>query len=155
MLEKKIEITQEIDRRELFGNLDVNLDIIKEETGVEIFQRDNTLILRAEEQAGIDHAEHVIGEMTAVIQAGEVLDKQKMQYIIALDKEGVSYSQSKVDKDIICFTHKGKPLKPKTLGQKQYVNSIRYKDVVFGIGPAGTGKTYIAEIGRASCRERV
>ncbi len=143
-MEKKIEITQEIDRRELFGNLDVNLDIIKEETGVEIFQRDNCLILKGEASEQADRVERILKEMTTVIQAGENLDRQKMDYIIALDKEGVSYSQSKVDRDIICFTHKGKPLKPKTLGQKQYVNSIRYKDVVFGIGPAGTGKTYIA-----------
>ena len=143
-MDRKIQITEEIDRRELFGNLDVNLDMIKEATGVEIFQRDDTLTLKGDEEAALDRAGKILDEMMSVLAGGEVLDKQKVQYIIALDSEGVSYKESRVSKDVICFTHKGKPLKPKTLGQKQYVNSIREKDIVFGVGPAGTGKTYIA-----------
>ena len=143
-MDRKIQITEEIDRRELFGNLDVNLDMIKEATGVEIFQRDDNLTLKGDEEAALDRAGKILDEMMSVLAGGEVLDKQKVQYIIALDSEGVSYKESRVSKDVICFTHKGKPLKPKTLGQKQYVNSIREKDIVFGVGPAGTGKTYIA-----------
>ena len=143
-MDSKIQITEEIDRRELFGNLDVNLDMIKEATGVEIFQRDDALTLKGDEEAALDRAGKILDEMMSVLAGGEVLDKQKVQYIIALDSEGVSYKESRVSKDVICFTHKGKPLKPKTLGQKQYVNSIREKDIVFGVGPAGTGKTYIA-----------
>lgn len=143
-MDRKIQITEEIDRRELFGNLDVNLDMIKEATGVEIFQRDDALTLKGDEEAALDRAGKILDEMMSVLAGGEVLDKQKVQYIIALDSEGVSYKESRVSKDVICFTHKGKPLKPKTLGQKQYVNSIREKDIVFGVGPAGTGKTYIA-----------
>ena len=72
------------------------------------------------------------------------MGKQKAIYVIGLKKEGLSYKKSNISKDIICFTHKGKPLKPKTLGQRLYVESIRKRDIVFGIGPAGTGKTYIA-----------
>ena len=143
-MDRKIQITEEIDRRELFGNLDVNLDMIKEATGVEIFQRDDALTLKGDEEAALDRAGKILDEMMSVLAGGEMLDKQKVQYIIALDSEGVSYKESRVSKDVICFTHKGKPLKPKTLGQKQYVNSIREKDIVFGVGPAGTGKTYIA-----------
>lgn len=143
-MDRKIQITEEIDRRELFGNLDVNLDMIKEATGVEIFQRDDALTLKGGEEAALDRAGKILDEMMSVLAGGEVLDKQKVQYIIALDSEGISYKESRVSKDVICFTHKGKPLKPKTLGQKQYVNSIREKDIVFGVGPAGTGKTYIA-----------
>lgn len=143
-MDRKIQITEEIDRRELFGNLDVNLDMIKEATGVEIFQRDDALTLKGDEEAALGRAGKILDEMMSVLAGGEVLDKQKVQYIIALDSEGVSYKESRVSKDVICFTHKGKPLKPKTLGQKQYVNSIREKDIVFGVGPAGTGKTYIA-----------
>ena len=143
-MDRKIQITEEIDRRELFGNLDVNLDMIKEATGVEIFQRDDALTLKGDEEAALDRAGTILDEMMSVLAGGEVLDKQKVQYIIALDSEGVSYKESRVSKDVICFTHKGKPLKSKTLGQKQYVNSIREKDIVFGVGPAGTGKTYIA-----------
>ncbi len=108
---------------------------------MDIFQRDDGLILKGEDP---DTAEGIIRELTAVLEKGEPLDKQKVSYIIGLKQEGLSYSESNVSKDVICFTHKGKPLKPKTVGQKNYVNSIRKKDIVFGVGPAGTGKTYIA-----------
>ena len=108
---------------------------------MDIFQRDDGLILKGEDP---DTAEGIIRELTAVLEKGEPLDKQKVSYIIGLQQEGLSYSESNVSKDVICFTHKGKPLKPKTVGQKNYVNSIRKKDIVFGVGPAGTGKTYIA-----------
>lgn len=143
-MDKKFRITEEIDRRELFGNLDVNLDYIKEATSADIIQRDDELIIKAESEEAIDKASRILDELMSAIDAGEVLDKQKVQYIISLSEEGISYKESRVNKDVICFTHKGKPLKPKTLGQKNYVNSIRNKDIVFGVGPAGTGKTYIA-----------
>ena len=138
---KKIVISEEIDRSELFGNLDSNIRIIKENMDVDIMQRDNELILRGQDT---DRAESVIKELTEIMKKGETLDEQKINYVIALKDEGLSYEESKIDKDIICFTHKGKPLKPKTLGQKKFVESIRKRDIVFGIGPAGTGKTYIA-----------
>ena len=82
--------------------------------------------------------------MVAMLSKGESLDLQKVGYVISLVERGMSYSNSDVEKDIICYTHVGKPLKPKTIGQKAYVKAIRDKEVVFGIGPAGTGKTYIA-----------
>lgn len=143
-MDKKFRIREGIDRRELFGNLDVNLDYIREVTSADIIQRDDELIIKAQSEEAIDKASRILDELMSAIDAGEVLDKQKVQYIISLSEEGISYKESRVNKDVICFTHKGKPLKPKTLGQKNYVNSIRNKDIVFGVGPAGTGKTYIA-----------
>ncbi len=143
-MDKKIQITETIDRRELFGNLDVNLDYITEATGAEIFQRDDGLLIKGESEEAVSRAAQILEEFMNVISTGGVLDKQKVQYIVSLAGEGISYKESSVDKDVICFTHKGKPLKPKTLGQKNYVESIRKKDIVFGVGPAGTGKTYIA-----------
>ncbi|MCI9639623.1 PhoH family protein [Emergencia sp. 1XD21-10] len=121
--------------------MDANLNLIQDNTGVEIFQRDDCLLLRGEE---IGLAENILKELMAVQRSGEHLDVQKVNYIIGLEKQGLSYRENNVSKDIICFTSKGKPLRPKTIGQKEYVNSIRKKDIVFGIGPAGTGKTYIA-----------
>ena len=138
---KRIQIEDDIDRIELFGNMDANLKLIQDNTGVEIFQRDDSLLLRGEE---IGLAENILKELMAVQRSGEHLDVQKVNYIIGLEKQGLSYRENNVSKDIICFTSKGKPLRPKTIGQKEYVNSIRKKDIVFGIGPAGTGKTYIA-----------
>lgn len=138
---KKVTISEEIDRRELFGNLDANIRILKDNMDVDVMQRDNELILRGKDA---ERAASVVGELTEILVSGEKLDEQKINYVIALKSEGLSYEGSNIDKDIICFTHKGKPLRPKTLGQKKYVESIRKRDIVFGIGPAGTGKTYIA-----------
>lgn len=138
---RKITISEVTDRSELFGNLDANIDILKENLDVDMMQRDNELILRGQDA---DRAVDIVKELMEIIASGERLDPQKIQYVISLSKEGISYKEANINKDIICFTHKGKPLRPKTLGQKRYVESIRKRDIVFGIGPAGTGKTYIA-----------
>ena len=143
-MERKIQISSEIDHTELFGNLDVNLNLMQEATGVEMIQREDYLILKGDSEDAVDLAEALLGELSSILENGEKLDKQKVLYVISLKKEGVSYRESRVNRDIICFTHNGRPLKPKTIGQKNYVDSIRKKDIVFGIGPAGTGKTYIA-----------
>ncbi|MEE0515801.1 MAG: PhoH family protein [Emergencia sp.] len=121
--------------------MDANLNLIREHTGTEIFQRDNCLLLRGGQE---ELAEGILKELMVLLESGEHLDLQKVNYIISIKKQGLSYRDENVSKDIICFTSRGKPLKPKTIGQKKYVDSIRKKDVVFGIGPAGTGKTYIA-----------
>lgn len=138
---KAIIIEDTFDRGELFGNLDCNLKLIEEHLGVVIIQRDNMLTIKGDK---LETAEKVINELMTLIEKGEKLDTQKVTYIIDLCKQGMSYAESHMDKDIVCYTHMGKPLKPKTLGQKYYIKSMRNKDVVFGIGPAGTGKTYLA-----------
>ncbi|MEG2323105.1 MAG: PhoH family protein [Anaerovoracaceae bacterium] len=138
---KKMVISDQLDRRELFGNLDANLKIIEENIDVKIVQRDNELILTGKEA---NKGEIVLSELSRIILGGQTLDEQKINYVISLNKSGLSYNDSKLDKDIICFTERGKPLRPKTVGQKKYVDSIKKNDIVFGIGPAGTGKTYIA-----------
>ena len=138
---KAIIIEDTFDRGELFGNLDCNLKLIEEHLGVVIIQRDNMLTIKGDK---LETAEKVINELMTLIRKGEKLDTQKVTYIIDLCKQGISYAESHMDKDIVCYTHMGKPLKPKTLGQKYYIRSMRNKDVVFGIGPAGTGKTYLA-----------
>jgi phosphate starvation-inducible PhoH-like protein len=86
----------------------------------------------------------VIKELIAVINMGQGVDEQKLNYILSLSKDGVSYTRSNISSDVVCFTHRGKPIKAKTLGQKEYVEAIRKNDICFGIGPAGTGKTYLA-----------
>ncbi|MEE1038929.1 MAG: PhoH family protein [Eubacterium sp.] len=137
----KILLNEDIDRRELFGNLDKNLKIIKEYFNVDIIQRDNELVLKGDDARV---AEKAILELISILETGERLDSQKVNYVLTLVENNVSYKEGNIDREVICYTHMGKPLKPKTLGQQQYVKSIRSKDIVFGIGPAGTGKTYIA-----------
>ncbi len=138
---KKVELPDDVDRAALFGALDFNLKMITDATGADIFQRDDGLILKG---GDTEAAGSILEEMTQALRNGEKLDRQKASYIISLCAEGSSYAESGVGKDIICFTASGRPLKPKTIGQKSYVESIRKKDIVFGIGPAGTGKTYLA-----------
>ena len=139
----EIRITQDSDLgpREVFGTLDANLKTIEKDCGVEVAVRGDEIIINGEEA---ERAASVIGEMFTVAGAGQTLDEQKVNYILELSKEGISYAQSVLAKDVVCFTHKGKPLKAKTLGQKQYVDAVRKNDIVFGIGPAGTGKSYLA-----------
>ena len=163
-MEKKIKIIEGIDTKELFGSMDLNMKLVKEATGVDVVQRGDELLLicdsdlpdrdltgmdmtsikEKDQEESLDLAERIIEEYMSVLRSGDVIDRQRAGYIVNLTKEGVSYQENSVGKDVICFTHSGKPLKPKTLGQKEYVRAIRDKEVVFGIGPAGTGKTYIA-----------
>ncbi len=126
---------------EVFGILDANLLKIENECGVGITNRADEIIINGEDPA---LAASILGEMFKVAESGQPLDEQKVSYIIALARDGISYTASNLSKEIICFTHRGKPLKAKTIGQKQYVEAIRRHDITFGIGPAGTGKTYLA-----------
>lgn len=141
MNELRITPTQSVAPNEVFGILDVNLKSIEKDCGVEIVLRKDEIIITGEE---CERAAEIINEMFAVVDSGQILDEQKVSYIMTLSREGISYTQSSLAKDVICFTYRGKPLKAKTLGQKQYVTAIQNHDIVFGIGPAGTGKTYIA-----------
>lgn len=139
--EKRIEIGDGFPINELFGSHDGNLKIVEEHFDVVAVQRENEIILTGDRT---EAAKNTLLDMGNVLEMGERLDEQKINYLISLCEEGKSYKESKLSKDFICFNHKGKPIKPKTLGQKAYVESIAKKDIVFGIGPAGTGKTYIA-----------
>lgn len=136
-----ITLDETVDRTELFGGMDKNLSMVENTYHVNIIQRDDKLLIKGERT---EEAADVLEEMVAVLDKGEKLDEQKINYIEDLSREGKSFKEANPGKDIICFTHDGKPLKAKTIGQKGYVDTISKRDVVFGIGPAGTGKTYIA-----------
>ena len=138
---RRIPISETLDRRELFGGLDQNLHVIEKNLQVDIIQRDNELILKGRRAP---EAESLLREMMRVLEKGEKLDQQKINYIAELNERGISYGQENIGRDVICFTCEGKPLRAKTIGQRVYVDTMRRKDIVFGIGPAGTGKTYIA-----------
>ena len=138
---KEIEISDAVDREDLFGTLDCNLEMIEEATESEIIQRGSHLVIKG---GNVELASGIIHELSSMLERGEHLDEQKVRYAIGLKAEGRSYTENNVSGDIICFTTKGRPIRPKTIGQKAYVKSIKKRDVVFAIGPAGTGKTYIA-----------
>lgn len=126
---------------EVFGTLDSNLTVVEKQCGVSVSYRGGEITVRGDEA---ETAAKVISEMFKAAESGQIIDEQKVNYIITLTKEGVSYSEANFARDVICFTHRGRPLKAKTIGQKDYVEAIKKNDITFGVGPAGTGKTYIA-----------
>lgn len=137
----EISLPENFDLENLLGNLDCNIKLINEITGTQIIQRENAILLKGGDNK---MAQLIIEELMYMISKGIVLDEQKINYAISLLDEGISYKKEDVGKDVICFTTRGKPIYPKTVGQKVYTKSMMQKDVVFAIGPAGTGKTYIA-----------
>lgn len=128
---------------ELFGNLDENIKIIEEKYDVHVVSRDGHLIILGDENK-ISAASKVLNKMINIIKSGEKLDKQKILYTISLFNEGDGDKIDEILGDIVCVTARGKYIKPKTLGQKKYIGAIKSNDVVFGVGPAGTGKSYLA-----------
>ena len=125
----------------LFGTRDANLKRVEEAFGAEILMRRDELVVTGKLAA---KAAGVIEDLLWIIESGETIDEQKLEYIVHLNESGSSYRATGANVDVIAFTHRGKPVKAKTLGQTEYVEAIRGHDIVFGIGPAGTGKTYLA-----------
>jgi phosphate starvation-inducible PhoH-like protein len=139
--EIKVKIDRDHITNDLFGNLDVNLRIIRDNYDVDIVQRGDEIILKGGEAS---KARDVISELMDILESGDKLDPQTVNYVISLREKGLSYQENNVNRDIICFTHRGRPVKAKTMGQADYARSMREHEIVFGIGPAGTGKTYLA-----------
>ena len=142
-----IERTIEVERMEhvisVFGSFDQNLRIIESELGVKVLDRDNKIHVCGEEESAM-LAEKAINGLLTLAARGENIDAQNVRYILKLVAEG---KESKIDElagDVVCITSKGKPVKAKTLGQKSYCEAIANNTVTLGVGPAGTGKTYLA-----------
>ncbi|MEW9122891.1 MAG: PhoH family protein [Thermotaleaceae bacterium] len=142
-MEKRIKV-EEIDySKELFGNYDSNIRIIEDKLGVSIVSRQGEIVIIGERNQ-IEKTEKIIHKLIKMLQSGESLDQQKINYAITLFEEKKEDQIEELLEGVICISAKGKQIKPKTLGQKKYTQSIKNNDIVFGIGPAGTGKTYLA-----------
>ena len=127
----------------VFGQFDEHLKLIERTLNVTLISRDGALkILGAEQSAS--QAKKLIEELITLAKRGNTITKQNVNYALSLALEQQSQVLTEIDKDFICNTIQGRPIKPKTLGQKAYVEEIRKKMIVFGVGPAGTGKTYLA-----------
>lgn len=127
----------------LFGNFDENIRIVEEEYGVTIVNRDNDLKVSGDDEA-VAGAAKVLESLISIAMKGEVITPQNVRYFISMVQDGNAEALQSLGGDCICITAKGKPIKPKTLGQKHYVQAIRDNTITFGVGPAGTGKTYLA-----------
>lgn len=127
----------------VFGSFDENLRLIENEYDVHIVNRSTELKIMGEESAAL-RAEKVIEGLTELYERGEAITEQTVRYVAGLVNDGFSDRIPELGADCVCITAKGKPVKAKTLGQKQYIEAIRKNTVVMAVGPAGTGKTYLA-----------
>ena len=127
----------------VYGQFDAYLKKIERTIGVTVVSRDGGVKLIGNE-AQVESAKQVLLELLELSRRGNEITEQNVNYALALLEEHKGDEMVAIDRDIICHTIAGKPVKPKTLGQKSYVDNIRKKMIVFGMGPAGTGKTYLA-----------
>ena len=137
----RIPLSDTADAGLLFGIRDSNLKRIEEAFGTDIVMRRDELVVTGKLAV---KAAGALEDLLWILESGEGVDEQKLEYVIHLNGEGGSYRTSGANTDVIAFTHRGKPIKAKTLGQSAYVDAIKAHDIVFSIGPAGTGKTYLA-----------
>ncbi|MBR1439661.1 MAG: PhoH family protein, partial [Lachnospiraceae bacterium] len=129
--------------RNLFGRNDHYIKSIEKEYEVKVIDRDGFVkIIGDKTQA--ERVSDILDQLVRLSQKGNDIEEQNVNYAITLGQEDRTKEMEQIDKDLICHTVSGKPVKPKTLGQKSYVDSIRKNMITFGIGPAGTGKTYLA-----------
>lgn len=129
--------------QKIFGRNDAYVRKIEKSFGVILVDRNGQVILSGEEEA-VRKAEGVLRQLAAFSGRGNEVEEQNVDYAIALGREKREDALAEMDSDCICHTANGKPVKPKTLGQKAYVDAMRDNMLVFGLGPAGTGKTYLA-----------
>ena len=127
----------------LFGVFDENLGVIQEETGAKIYSDSEGLRIEGDENAA-ELARLVLEKMLDMQRRGDAINRGKIRYAVDLAKEGNADMIDKIMGDVIALTNRGKQVKCKTLGQKRYVQALKDSELVFGVGPAGTGKTYLA-----------
>ena len=142
-----IEKTMEVDRMEdvisVFGSFDQNLRMIETEYNVRVTDRDEQIHITGEAE-NVLYAEKAIAGLLSLAAKGEEIGEQNVRYIFRLVREGREQKIQELAGDVVCITAKGKPIKAKTLGQRTYLDAIEQNTITIGVGPAGTGKTYLA-----------
>lgn len=157
-MQKIIERTVNADRVEdiiaVFGSFDENIRRIEEAFSVSIVNRGTDLKITGEEESA-DKAARTLEGLLALASKGESIDEQRVRYLMTLVREDNDAQVAQMTKDVVCITAKGKPIKAKTVGQQHYMRAIQKNTITLGVGPAGTGKTYLAVAAAvAAFRER-
>ena len=129
--------------KNVFGQFDIFAKKIERALHVTLIARNGKVKVLGEEK-NVERAQQVLSQLTELSRRGNMIQEQNVDYALSLTMEDSAEDILTIDKDLICHTLQGKPIKPKTLGQKKYVDAIREKMITFGLGPAGTGKTYLA-----------
>ena len=138
----------------VFGSFDENIRRIEDALDVRIINRSTDLKVSGDEEM-VDKAVRTLEGLLALASKGEAIDEQRVRYLITLVNEGNDAQVEQMTKDVVCITAKGKPIKAKTVGQQKYMKAIAKNTVTIGVGPAGTGKTYLAVAAAvAAFRER-
>mgnify|MGYP001566928499 CR=1 FL=1 len=143
MVEKIINVDKMEHVLSLFGNYDENINLIQRNFNVVILSRGSDIKITGSEE-NVYKASLVIEQLLNLVGKGDTISEQSIRYVISMVEDGTHEDMQKLSGDGICVSVSGKIIKPKTVGQKQYVDSMKNNTVVFGIGPAGTGKTYLA-----------
>ena len=138
----------------VFGSFDENIKRIEDALKVTIVNRGTELKVTGDAEAA-DKAARTLEGLLSLAAKGETIDEQRVRYLITLVQEGNDELVTKMAKDVVCITAKGKPIKAKTIGQQEYMKAIQNNTITIGVGPAGTGKTYLAVAAAvAAFRER-
>ena len=143
MIEQTISIERIEDVIDIFGSFDENIKLIEHELDVSVVSRDDQLKISGEAE-NVLYAVKAVQGLLGLAGRKETITEQNVRYTINLVRAGNEDKIGTLAKDVLCVTAKGKPIKPKTLGQKRYVDAIKKNTITLGIGPAGTGKTYLA-----------
>ena len=143
MMEKKVNFDRLEQAVALFGSFDENVKLISKTYNVAITSRGGEIRIAGEPEE-VEKASRVIESLLQMINQGEALNEQNIRYCMSLVEEGTEEKMQTLAGDCICITSRGKPVKPKTLGQKRYCTAIKEHTITIGVGPAGTGKTYLA-----------
>ena len=143
MFEQTINIDRIDQIINLFGSFDENIIIVEKAFGVKIVSRDNEIKVTGEMEAVLKAA-RVLDGLITMSSRGEAINEQNVRYVISLEEEGNLSKLEQIATDVVCVTAKGKPIKAKTIGQQKYIDNINENTITLGIGPAGTGKTYLA-----------
>ena len=128
----------------VFGSFDENIKRVEDAFGVHVVNRGTELKIQGEDVEAADKGARAVEALLSLASKGESIDEQKVRYLIGLVDSGNDDKVGEIAKDVVCVTAKGKPIKAKTLGQQKYLKAIGKNTVTIGVGPAGTGKTYLA-----------
>lgn len=142
-MEQRVSIERVEEAINLFGSFDENIRLLESEFQVTVVNREGELVISGEAENAM-LATKAVQALLTLTAKGETINEQHVRYVIGLCRSGQSERIAELTQDVICITSKGRPVKPKTIGQKQYVDSIMKNTVTIGVGPAGTGKTYLA-----------
>ena len=142
-MEQRISIERMEEAVNLFGSFDENIRLLETEFQVQVVNRGGEIVVSGEPE-NVMLAVKAVQALLTLSNKGESISDQHVRYVTGLVRSGQAERISELTQDVICITSKGRPVKPKTIGQKEYVNAIMKQTVTIGVGPAGTGKTYLA-----------